>query len=313
MLDLVLALAQPAPPTVAASAAQLQLAQARPQPRALPPAPASPPEFTSSNPDITKGMGVSFQDEFDAPKVSIGQGGRWSTTYFWGARTMAPNKEEQLYVDPTFKTESGVTPGIDPFEVKNGVLSIVARRTPDNLLKDLGGMRYTSGLLTSYRSFRFRYGFVEFRAKMPRGRSMWPAVWMLRSDKGSLGELDIAEVFGQRTNFLNSTIHAVDGGEKRAVLLVRRETQDLAADFHIYGLHWTEQKVTVYLDGKEMGSAPTPEGLRGPMYLLVNLAVGGKWPGPTNENTPAEARFEMDYLRVWQSPEDRAANPGAGG
>ena len=56
-----------------------------------------------------------------------------------------------------------------------------------------------------------------------------------------------------------------------------------------------------------MGSAPTPEGLKGPMYLIVNLAVGGKWPGPTNSSTPDEARFQLDYIRVWQRPEDKAA------
>lgn len=306
MLDLFLPL--PVAPPSFAPPAIAQMAQAK----AMPPAPREPRPFTSSSPDITKDMEISFQDEFDGP-VKLGPGG-WSTTYFWGARTMATNQEEQFYVDPFFTAESGVKPGIDPFEVKDGVLNIVARRTPENLRQALGGAKFTSGLLTSYRTFRFRYGYVEVRAKMPRGRSMWPAVWMLRSDKGSLGELDIVEVFGQRTNFLNATIHAVDaGGQKKKTLLVRKQVDDLAADFHTYGVNWTADRVTMYLDGRDMGSAPTPEGLKGPMYLLMNLAVGGKWSGPSNENTPAEARFEVDYIRVWQAPADRAAVPARAG
>lgn len=305
MLDLFLPLPVPLPNPAVELPAIMQLAQANPAAKALPPAPRHPAEFTSSNPAITGQMQIAFQDEFDGPAIATGGAGPWSTTYFWGARTMATNQEEQFYVDPGYTTKAGSKPGVNPFEIDKGVLSIVARRAPESLVPDLEGHRFTSGMLTTYKSFAFRYGFVEFRAKVPRGRSMWPAVWMLRRDQGKLGELDILEVFGQRTTFLNSTIHTPETG---TVLLVRKDTPDLAEDFHTYGMHWSPEKVTVYLDGREMGSAPTPEGLKGPMYLLVNLAVGGKWPGPTNSSTPDEARFQLDYIRVWQRPEDKAAD-----
>ena len=120
MLDLFLPLPLPLPNPAVELPAIMQLAQANPAAKALPPAPRHPAEFTSSNPAITGQMQIAFQDEFDGPAIATGGAGPWSTTYFWGARTMATNQEEQFYVDPGYTTKAGSKPGVNPFEIDKG-------------------------------------------------------------------------------------------------------------------------------------------------------------------------------------------------
>lgn len=259
------------------------------------PAPAAP--------EATAGMKLVFADEFDRPHLLEGGPVRWNTTFFWGGRTLPTNKEEQLYVDPGYVSKQGDRPGLDPFEIRDGVLSIVARRASETERGALEGYRFTSGLITTHGSFTFRYGYVEARARVPRGQGFWPAIWLLDQRKPKLGEIDIMEIFGQKTRYLNTTLHWQDGGA-RSLKLVRRDVPDLADGFHTYGLLWTADSIVMYLDGREMGRAATPPQLREPMYLLLNLAVGGKFPGFTDATTPFPARFDIDYVRVWQSPED---------
>lgn len=264
---------------------------------ALPASPAAPPPQAS-------GMTLVLADEFDRPHLLEGGPVRWNTTFFWGGRTLPTNKEEQLYVDPGYVSKQGDRPGLDPFEMRDGVLSIVARRASQAERGSLEGYRFTSGLITTHGSFTFRYGYVEARARVPRGQGFWPAIWLLDRRQPKLGEIDIMEVFGQKTRFLNTTLHWQDGGA-RSLKLVRSDVPDLAEGFHTYGLLWTAEAIVMFLDGREMGRAPTPPQLREPMYLLLNLAVGGKFPGFTNASTPFPASFDIDYVRVWQSPQDQ--------
>ena len=232
------------------------------------------------------------------------QTGAFDTTFFWDARTLATNNELQFYIDRDMTLKDGLKPGLSPFGriSKDGGVTITARPTPE-ILKDRTGQPYISGLLTTYHSFAFTFGYVEIRAKIPKGAGLWPALWLLRRDKGKVGEIDIMENLGQKPDYLMSSLHwdsDGDGVPDQKALLVRRKTNDLSADFQTYGLDWNEQDITIYLNGMKLGSAPTPEALKKPMYLLMNLAVGG-WAGkPDPSAFPAE--FAIDYLRVWQDP-----------
>ncbi|HEY4501986.1 MAG TPA: family 16 glycosylhydrolase [Candidatus Paceibacterota bacterium] len=238
---------------------------------------------------------------------------------------------------------SGLAPNINPFIFNNGVLSIRADRMPPALLQDLAvatmqtwkkdptgtypgsdgnkysirtfPLQYTSGLLTTYNSFNFTYGYVEARIKIPKGVGFWPAFWMLKTvrDPTIRGEIDIMEApqniarsLNERR--LNATFHydEVDpatGAHKDAHnKTVRKDTgTDLSLDFHTYSVNWNSQTITFYLDGVVMGSAPTPAGLKQPMFLLLNFAVGGEsWSGPVNSTTPFPSDMQIDYVRVWQ-------------
>lgn len=248
------------------------------------------------------GLKLIFNEDFQHIKLFPAPGG-WLTTFFWGGRTLPTNKEQQLFVDPGLRGKSGAELGLNPFHTRDGILTITADRTPESLRPEIGGFAYTSGLLSTFKSFAFTYGYVEVRAQFPKGKGLLPAIWMLRKDAGRLGEIDIVEVLGDRPDFMNSTVHTRLSMEQKApdtTKLARRLVPDLSGGFHRYGLEWTAQTITVFFDGQEMGRMDTPAALHSPMYLLIGLAVGGVWPGSPDATTKFPAEFQIDYLRVWQ-------------
>lgn len=247
-----------------------------------------------------RNLKLVFQDEFD------GQGSpgpQWSRTFFWGGRVLPTNKEEQIYTDANFLKQKQVELG-DSASIANGQLALRADRLADADAARLGG-KYASGLMTTYNSFAFRYGVVEIRAKAPKGKGLWSALWLLRKDKGSKGEIDIMEILGDRPDFLNVTLHMAEDGPAGINRFVRQKTADLSADFHTYTLLWSENEIAIALDGVALARTKTPEALKAEMYLLINLAVGGKWPGSPNATTPFPAEFKIDYVRIWQEVLDK--------
>lgn len=241
-----------------------------------------------------------FADEFE---LAGSIASHWSRTYFWGARTLPSNKEEQIYTDESFlrQKQSSLS---DSASVHNGSLILRADRLAASEAEKLGAA-YASGLVTTFNSFSFRYGVVEIRAQAPKGKGLWAALWLLRKDKGALGEIDIMEVLGDRPDFLNVTLHMGETGSARINRLVRQKTTDLTSDYHVYSLMWSEQEIAMALDGVELARTATPSSLRAEMYLLMNLAVGGKWPGSPLPSTPFPAEFKIDYVRVWQDVLDK--------
>src|SRR5947207_592 len=134
----------------------------------------------------------TFQDDFDEHPLAGGKwvphyagGAAWPEARYWGGdgsdfkRKDAWNGEQQIYVDPRYAGR-GTTPlGLDPFKVRDGVLSIVASRTPPELKPVLFDNEYVSGILTTQNSFSQKYGYFEIRSKLPVGMGVWPAFWML--------------------------------------------------------------------------------------------------------------------------------------
>jgi beta-glucanase (GH16 family) len=240
-----------------------------------------------------------FNDEFDGAE-SLSP--HWSRTYFWGGRTLPTNKEEQVYTDRAFLQQRQSKLG-DSGYIRDGYLALRAERLgPDEAQKV--GASYSSGLVTTYNSFVFRYGVVEVRAQPPKGKGLWSALWLLRKDKGSNGEIDIMEILGDRPDFLNVTLHMGGSGAAGINRFVRQKVADLSAGYHVYTLMWSEREIAIALDGIELTRTATPEALKGDMYLLMNLAVGGKWPGSPNQTTPFPAEFKIDYVRIWQEALD---------
>ncbi|POR42565.1 glycoside hydrolase family 16 protein [Methylobacterium sp. V23] len=240
--------------------------------------------------------------------------GAFDTTFFWGARTLGTNGEQQFYIDRDMEFADGLKPGLSPFGrcSKDKGVTITACATPDSI-KHKVAMPYVSGLLTTYHSFAFTYGYVEIRAKLPKGAGLWPALWLLNRATGSKGgEIDIIETLGQQPDYFMSTLHWDSNGDGTVDgkhLLVRTKTNDLSADYQTYGLDWNEHEIAVYLNGVKLGSVATPEAFKAPMYLLMNLAVGG-WAGkPDPAAFPAEMAIE--YVRVWQDRKAQRNYKGA--
>jgi beta-glucanase (GH16 family) len=218
---------------------------------------------------------LTFNDEFDGNQLDLN---RWMTTYSDGSRTNAGNQEAEYYAD-------------DAFEFQNGLLRIRAEH------RSMGGFQYTSGMITSYRSFRQQYGYFEIRAKMPKGKGFWPAYWLLPVDKWP-PEIDVLEVLGHETDVVYMTNHWGIDWQHHQGQGVSWKGPDFGDDFHVFGIDWEPDVIIWTVDGIERFRSyiGVPQE---PMYLLANLAVGGSWPGYPDNTTPFPAYLDIDYIRAY--------------
>ena len=204
----------------------------------------------------------------------------------------------------------GLIPGIDRKFVVNaldadGNLVDTRRRainTADNSFA-LNRQPFLSGLITSYDAFRFLYGRVEARAKMPAGKGLWSAFWLLNGyyneDQPEDPEIDIIEAIGDLVTTANHAYH-YNSPAGRMSREMRTTMPDFSADFHTYAVDWSPGRIIYYIDGQETHRIVGPEVSSEQMYILANLAVGGNFPGSPDESTQYPATFEIDYIRVWQ-------------
>jgi beta-glucanase (GH16 family) len=148
--------------------------------------------------------------------------------------------------------------------------------------------------------FTFQYGYVEVRARVPAGQGLWPAIWLLPASHQSRPEIDIMEVLGHDPNTLYMVLHYNDAQGNRQRSMRESNVSDLSQDWHVYAVRWTPEEVRWYLDGQEMRNFTRAQQLpHEPMYLLINLAVGGDWPGSPDEATRFPSVFLIDYVRIW--------------
>lgn len=240
------------------------------------------------------GWHLVFSDEFDGDRL---EKGKWTTCYWWedDGCTNLGNEELQWYL-----------PG--NVSVGGGALRLTAR--PEPAVGHEGRtFPFTSGLVTTGRyygeaeradRFSLTYGYVEVRALAPSGQGLWPAVWMLPSDHRSRPEIDIMEVLGHRPDVLELHYHYdTSDGAQRAGHEVK--TTDLSRAWHVYGVLWSPDAIVWYLDGREVWRYTDRRTISSePMYLIINLAVGGNWPGPPDATTRFPATLLVDYVRIWQ-------------
>ncbi|MCR9137471.1 MAG: glycoside hydrolase family 16 protein [Alphaproteobacteria bacterium] len=239
-----------------------------------------------------------FVEEFNGTSLDLT---KWTTCYWWNNNgcTNSSNNNLQWYLP------GNVT-------VSDGLLRLRAR--PEPVVGHEGRIfPYTSGMVTTGRDYselprpsrvRFLYGHFEIRAKVPSGQGLWPALWLLPDDRESRPEIDILEVLGDTPDKLRMHLHVIDpAGEERSdgdTVTV----QDLSKNWHVYGLRWEPGAIIWYLDGVEKwrfdDALVVPSE---PMYLLMNLAVGGDWPGPPDSSTRFPADFLIDSVRVWRRTE----------
>lgn len=245
-------------------------------------------------PDAVKTTSMTFDDEFNNFSSSADAGAVWTTRFPYGgdaAYSLPGNGELEFYSNPSV--------GYNPFSLQNGVLNITAEPGSNKL-----GLPYNSGTVNTFNSFAQTYGYFEVNAKLPSGQGLWPAFWMLPASNNYTAELDIFEVIGSRPNVVNSTVHGTSNGS----FYVDAQGwvgPDTSADFHTYGVDWEPGTTTFYLDGKELGSTATPQSMNSPMYMLLNLAVGGYWPGSPDGSTKFPATMSIDYVRAYATANTR--------
>lgn len=237
----------------------------------------------------------SFADEFIKLDLWNGSSGTWDSNFWWGApngSTLANNNERQWYID----TDYGPTKSVNPFDVEDGILTITAARAPASIRPHINNYEYTSGVLTTYETFSQTYGYFEIRADMPENQGAWPAFWLLPADGSWPPELDVIEMRGQNPNELILTAHSnATGSHTKATTGAHVASTE---GFHSYGILWTEEELVWFFDDVEVARAPTPADMHDPMYMIVNLAVGGMAGAPADGlATPAE--MKIDYIRAY--------------
>jgi len=234
-------------------------------------------------------------------------GGVWRTNFGYqgpnglGSRTLKNNGDLEIYVDPGFRGTSSNPLGLNPFRINNGVLEIIADRAADAIKPQIWNYPYTSGLITTKFSFAQLYGIFEIRARMPKGRGLWPCFWLLPVDGSWPPEIDVLEILGHETTKLYSTVHTKASGTHTSSGIAV-QVPDTSTGFHNYAVDWEEDKVTWYFDEAEIGSVQTPADMHKAMYILANLGVGGSgsWSGSPDASTYFPAIYAIDWIHVYR-------------
>jgi beta-glucanase (GH16 family) len=240
------------------------------------PVPAQPPSWT-----------LAWHDEFDGGAIDLSNwnfdlgGGGWG------------NGEAESY---TSRPENA--------RVEDGSLVIEARQ------EKYQGSYFTSARLKTQGLRSFTYGRVEARIKVPAGKGMWPAFWLLGEDIGSVGwpacgEIDAMEYVGKDPRLVYGTAHGPGYSGSLGISRQYRATQDIADDYHVYAVEWEPGEIRWYFDGEKYSTVSKAD-LDGknwvfdkPFFIILNLAVGGGFPGPVALDTRFPARMLVDYVRVY--------------
>jgi beta-glucanase (GH16 family) len=242
---------------------------------------------------ITPAWTLVFNDEFGGSALD---GRVWHTCFWWATTTCSieSNHELELY-----------TP--ENAYVEGGLLRMRAQRR-DEVAWNGRTYHYTSGMaMTGGRldekppGFTYTYGYAEASVRVPSGRGLWPAFWMLPVNHRSRPEIDAMEIIGSSPNVQNMNLHYLNRKGRRGNAGSSWEGPDFSAGWHSFGVDWQPKRIVWYVDGIERWRFARPHAIpRKPMYLLLDLAVGGDWAGAPDSSTTLPAYFDVDYVRVWQ-------------
>ena len=238
-----------------------------------------------------------WADEFNQPNGSGPDRTKWNHQQGgsgWG------NGELQHYSDSTENSY-----------IQDGMLVIQANE------EYMLGRDYTSARLTTQFKGDWTYGRFEIRAKLPNTQGIWPAFWLLPSrgvyGSGTAGgEIDIMEMIGSEPNRAYGTLHFGNPPEHASNSYDLPNGADYSEDFHIFGLEWEPNEIRWYVDEELFHSAkdwftssknaPYPAPFDQNFYLIMNVAVGGTWPGRPDESSVFPQMMYVDYVRVYQHP-----------
>jgi beta-glucanase (GH16 family) len=218
---------------------------------------------------------LALADEFNGPKLNRS---KWIDSYPGGVRTHS-NNEQQYYAE-------------DGWEVKDGHLRFKAEK------RSKGGKPYTSGMICSFGKLARQYGWFEIRCRVPKGKGMWPAFWLLPADRSWPPEIDVMEILGHEPDKVYMTNHWVNEPPSHIGNGKPFKGPDFSAGFHTFAVDWSKDALVWYVDGIERFR--TAENVpHVPMYVLANLAVGGDWPGMPDATTTFPGFMDIDYIRVY--------------
>jgi len=195
--------------------------------------------------------------------------------------------------------------------IKDGFLVIKAMK------QNYKGKFYTSGRLRTAKKADWTYGRFDIRAKLPIQQGIWPAIWMLPTDWvygtwPQSGEIDIMEIIGNKPGTLYGTVHYGDpwpNNKWKSGILELPEGKDFSQEFHEFSVEWEPNEIRWYMDDSLFATrvpadlAPHRWPFDQNFHMILNLAVGGNWPGPPDENTTFPKYMWVDYVRVYKKSE----------
>jgi len=245
------------------------------------------------------GWTLVWFDEFDGPNGSTPDPNRW--TYDLGRKGWG-NEELECYTNRKRNAH-----------IQDGSLVITARK--ENITCSDGiAAKYTSARLKTQGLFSHAYGRFEARIKIPAGQGMWPAFWMLGNDVTTAGwpkcgEIDIMENIGREPGTVHGSLHGPSTSSPTSdvtAIFSLPAGQNFADNFHLFAVEWEPATVRFYVDTnlyETVNQSQWPSGgtwvFDHPFFILLNVAVGGTWPGSPNSTTQFPQQMLVDYVRVY--------------
>lgn len=242
-----------------------------------------------TTPTSYEGYALVWQDEFDGEELSSAN---WTFETGTGSNGWGNNEWQYYRQENT--------------QVRDGYVIIEARK------ENFGGQNYTSSRIITKDKKEFQYGRVDIRAVLPEGQGIWPALWMLGENISEVswpacGELDIMEMIGGsgRENTVHGTIHwQAENGYANYGDHISLSSGIFSDEFHVFSIEWDDQSIKWYMDDILFNEADiTPDHLsefHNEFFFIMNVAVGGNWPGYPDETTTFPQRMIVDYIRVFQ-------------
>lgn len=238
-----------------------------------------------------------WNDEFETSTLGLPDSTKWLVSQETGHPS---NNELQYYTNRT-----------QNIRIENGILIFQAHK--ENFTGPNGASRaYTSARISTTGLFTVQYGRIEARLKLPTGQGLWPAFWMLGANYDSTpwpacGEIDIMENLGSDSKTSYGTIHGPGYAGSEGVGKSITVESNFSEKFHVFAVEWTAEDMKFYIDDfmyshlkKEDVLKIGPWVFDAPQVLILNLAVGGWWPGKPNESTVFPNQMEIDYVRVYK-------------
>jgi beta-glucanase (GH16 family) len=244
---------------------------------------------------------LTWSDEFDAPAGTGPDLSKWTCElggWGWG------NNELQTYTNRADNV----------FHDGNG--NLVIRAQKETFIGADGTTReYTSARLITKGKFAQMYGRFEARLKIPHGQGIWPAFWMMGDNIDQVGwphcgEIDIMENIGKEPGIMYGSLHGPEycGGESFTAGYLLPERRKVSDDFHVFAIEWEPDVIRFYIDDI-LYYTKTAADIHGkkwvfnrPFFILLNVAVGGSWPGSPDDTSTYPQTMLVDYVRVYKLP-----------
>jgi beta-glucanase (GH16 family) len=246
-----------------------------------------------------------WSDEFDLPDGSAPDPSKWNYDlggWGWG------NQELECYTNSRQNAF-----------IQGGKLVIQALNAPNTVCKDRNNNttvnNYTSARLNTAGKFGQAYGRFEARIKIPYGQGMWPAFWLVGNNIGSVGsaaagEIDIMENIGKEPSIIHGSMHGpgTNGGiNSQSAAFALPNGERFSGDFHVFAIEWGASRVRLYVDNNLYETVNQSDVTAGgpwvfdhPFFIILNVAVGGTWPGGPDATTVFPQQMLVDYVRVYQ-------------